>query len=92
VFPDRNVHKYTWTCPDAKIHNQIDHITIGRRWYSSILDERFVKGTACDIDHYLVVSEFGKHWQLMTISTEVLCGEIESHEGKSVEGYETVSD
>jgi hypothetical protein len=34
----RNIHKYTWTSPDGKTHNQIDHILIDRRWHSSILD------------------------------------------------------
>jgi len=26
MFPHRNIHKYTWTCPDEKTHNQTDHI------------------------------------------------------------------
>jgi hypothetical protein len=38
MFPHQNVHKYTWTTPDEKTHNQIDHILIDRRWHSSILD------------------------------------------------------
>ena len=38
ILPHRNIHKYTWTCPDGKTHNQIDHILIDRRRYTSILD------------------------------------------------------
>ena len=33
MFPHRNIHKYTWTCPDGKTHNQIDHILTDRRWH-----------------------------------------------------------
>jgi len=38
MFPHRNIHKYTWTFPDGKTHNQIDHVLIDRRWHSSVLD------------------------------------------------------
>jgi len=31
MFPHRNIHEYTWTSPDGKIHNQIDHTQIDRR-------------------------------------------------------------
>jgi hypothetical protein len=36
IFLHRNIHKYTWTSPDGKTHNQMDHILIDRRWHSSM--------------------------------------------------------
>jgi hypothetical protein len=30
MFPHRNIHKYTWTFPDRKTHNQVDHILVDR--------------------------------------------------------------
>jgi hypothetical protein len=38
MFPHRNIPKFTWTSPDGKLHNQIDHILTDRRRHSSILD------------------------------------------------------
>ena len=49
---------YTWSPPDGKTHNQIDHILIDSKWPSSIVDVRSFKGADCDVDHYLVVGKF----------------------------------
>jgi len=60
MFPQRNIHKHTWTSSDGKTHNQIDHMLIYRRWHSSVLDVRSSRGTVCDTDHYLEIERLGK--------------------------------
>jgi hypothetical protein len=57
MFPHRNIHKYTWTSPDGNTHNQIEHILIGRRRHSSVLDVQSFRAADCDTDHYLVVAK-----------------------------------
>jgi endonuclease/exonuclease/phosphatase family metal-dependent hydrolase len=58
MFPHRRLHKYTWTSPDGKMHNQFDHILIYKRRHSSILDVRPFRKADCYSDHYLVVVKF----------------------------------
>jgi endonuclease/exonuclease/phosphatase family metal-dependent hydrolase len=55
MFPQLNIHKYTWTSPDGKTHNQIDRIPVDRRRHSNVLDVRTFRAADCDSDHYLVV-------------------------------------
>jgi hypothetical protein len=57
MFPHRNIHKCTWTSPDGKTHNHIDHVLIDRRWHSSVLDVRSFRGADCDTDNYLVIAK-----------------------------------
>jgi hypothetical protein len=55
MFPHRHIHKYTWTSPDGKTHNRIDHILVERRRHSNVVDVRSFRAADCDSDHYLVV-------------------------------------
>jgi len=57
MFPHRNSHKHTWTSPDGRTHNQIDHVLIDRRWHLSVLDVRSFRGAECDTSHHLVIAK-----------------------------------
>jgi hypothetical protein len=60
MFPHRNIHKCTYTSPDGKTHNQIEHILVERRRHSNILDVRSYRATDCDTDHCLVLAKVGE--------------------------------
>jgi hypothetical protein len=57
MFPHCNSHKYTWTSPDGKTHNRIDHILVDWQRHSNVLDVRSFRAAGCDSDHYLVVAK-----------------------------------
>ena len=55
-FKHKDIHKYTWTSPDRKYRNQIDHIMIGRNKGNSLLDVRTFRGADIGSDHQLVLA------------------------------------
>lgn len=54
MFPRKDIYKQTWISPDGMVLNQIDHVLIGRRHASDIIDVRSRRGPDCNSDHYLV--------------------------------------
>ena len=56
IFPHKTNHKTTWVSPDGRTNNQIDHITIGRKWRRSLLDVRVMRGADAASDHHLVIA------------------------------------
>ena len=64
----------TWTSPDRKTHNQIDHVLIDRRWHSIILDVRSFRGADCDTDHYLVIAKVRERLAVGKQATQSLIG------------------
>ena len=75
MFPQRDIHKYTWTSPDGKTHNHTDHILIDRRWHSSILDVRSFKGADCDTDTIWSLQKLREDWQHKSLMGKDLISE-----------------
>ena len=74
MFTHRNIHKYNWTSPGGKAHNQIDHVLIDRTWQSSVLDVRSFRGADCDTDHCLVMAKVRERLAVGKQATRGLIG------------------
>jgi hypothetical protein len=86
VLPYRNIHKHTWTSPDGKIHNQIDHILTDKRQLSDIFQVRSLRGADCHTDHYLVLAIVREQLSVIRVAQKFDMGRFKSHklnDGKS---------
>jgi hypothetical protein len=55
LFPHKRIHRATWESPDQAMQNQIDHITIHKKWRRSLLDVRVFRGADAASDHQLLI-------------------------------------
>lgn len=57
MFPHKDVHKYTWTSPDSRHENQIEHVAV-RSWFKrSVRNTRAHRGANVGSDHNLVITK-----------------------------------
>ncbi|KAK2704285.1 hypothetical protein QYM36_016623 [Artemia franciscana] len=57
LFEHKNVHKYTWTSPDGRRRNQIDHFLIIRSWCTSLLDMCGYRGADAQSYYMLMITQ-----------------------------------
>ena len=55
IFKHKNIHKLTWTSPDGRTQNQIDHIAFNHKWRGTFMDVRAIRGADASSDHHLVL-------------------------------------
>ena len=57
IFKHKDIHKLTWTSPDGRTQNQIDHIIINSKWRTSLQDVIAKRGADIGSDHTLVTGK-----------------------------------
>jgi hypothetical protein len=48
MVPHRNIHKFIWTSPDGKTHNQISHILIDMQKHLNVFDVQSFRTGDCE--------------------------------------------
>lgn len=56
-YPHKDIHKWTWTSPNGRTNNQIDHVLINAKHRNALLDVRSFRGADCDTDHYCTIAK-----------------------------------
>ena len=56
MFPRKNIHKYTWTAPNGRVRNQIDHVAVNGKFKRLVKDTRSYRGADSGSDHNLVIT------------------------------------
>jgi len=72
----RNIPNDTWTSPDWRTHNQIDHILIDKRWHSSILYVRSIGRADCDTYYYMLVAKVRERLTVSKQAAQIWWGKI----------------
>ena len=57
LFPHRNIYKLTWTSPNERDQNPIDHLMVNSMWRCSLLDVRVRWGADASSHHHLVTAK-----------------------------------
>jgi hypothetical protein len=58
IFSHKMIYKTTWISPDGRTVNEINHITIGRKWRRRLIDVRAIPGANAASDHHLLIASF----------------------------------